>query len=190
MKKLFSEIPQICGENIELRRLTHGDAEGLRELTENDEVYRMLPTFLFEKKYDDTGTVIDRLYTECLKKSLILGIFFKGEFCGLAEFYGYRPPLLKASAGYRLLPRFWGKGIATQALGLMTGYLFNETDVRIITASVIPENAASAAVLKKNGFRCTLRSVPENWGHPLPTLADKWLKISDGHNRDYTFRHD
>ena len=106
MKKLFSDIPCIRGENIELRRLTAGDAPGLRELTESEDVYRFLPTFLFEKKYDDAEYTISRLYDECLEKSLILGIFSGGEFCGLAEFYGYRPAFLKMCVGYRLLPRF------------------------------------------------------------------------------------
>ena len=187
MNKLFDDISLICGGDIELRRLTHTDAAGLSELTESPEVYRYLPTFLFEKQYDDPQETINRLYGECLKKSLILGIFRNGRFCGLIELYGCRAPLLKVSVGYRLLPRCWGQGTATKALELMTGHLFNETLVRIITASVIPENKASAGVLKKNGFRCVLRSVPENWGHPLPTPADKWIRMATGYGRIYRF---
>lgn len=38
------------------------------------------------------------MYDECLEGSLILGIFSGGEFCGLAEFYGYRAPCLKRTA--------------------------------------------------------------------------------------------
>jgi ribosomal-protein-alanine N-acetyltransferase len=190
MEKLFHEIPVIRGENLELRKLEPADAGSLKKLTGSDEVYRYLPTFLFEKKYEDAEYAISRMYTEGLKKSLILGVFSGGEFCGLAEFYGYRAPLLKISVGYRLLPGFWGKGIATAVLGLMADYLFNETPVRIITASVIPDNTASAGVLKKNGFRCAAHSVPENWGHALPTIADKWIKTASGYHRGYRFRQD
>lgn len=49
MKKLFSEIPTIKGERVTLRAMTLDDADGLRELTEDEEVYRYLPTFLYEK---------------------------------------------------------------------------------------------------------------------------------------------
>ena len=42
-----------------------------------------------------------------------------GDFCGLAEFYGYRDQLHKVSVGYRLLERHWGKGIATETLRLI-----------------------------------------------------------------------
>ncbi len=91
--------------------------------------------------------------------------------------------------GYRFLPRCRGRGIATKTLRLLTGYLFSETDIRIVTASVMPENRASAGVLQKNGFRCVLRAVPENWGYPLPTAADKWIRTAAG-SRGYNFRAD
>ena len=187
MKKLISEIPSIRDGHLELRQLTQRDADALRELTESEEVYRYLPTFLFEKKYDDPEEVIRRLYNECLEESLILGVFSDEEFCGLAEVYGYRAPLLKVSVGYRFLPRFWGKGIATEVLGLVVNYLFHETNVKIISASVMPENHSSARVLQKNNFRLIARSVPENWGHALPTLADKWLKTAAGEHDAYSF---
>ena len=61
MKKLFSEIPYIEGNGIILRKITQDDADSLRELTESEAVYRYLPTFLFEKKYDSIEYVIDHL---------------------------------------------------------------------------------------------------------------------------------
>lgn len=74
-KNLFSEIPVLIGERVTLRALTRRDAEGLRKLTKSEEVYRYLPAFLFEKRYGDAEYVIDHLYDECLKESLILGVF-------------------------------------------------------------------------------------------------------------------
>lgn len=187
-KKLFSEIPCLAGERIALKRLTAGDAGGLSKLTHNEEVYKYLPTYLFEKKYDDPAYVIDRLYDECLKESLILGVYMDNEFCGLAEIYGYRAPLLKASVGYRLLPKCWGKGIATETLGLLVEYLLEETDVEVITASTMIENKASAGVLKKNGFKRVARGVLENWGYQKPTVTDKWLRTGVGYRRQYRFQ--
>ena len=78
-------------------------------------------------------------------------MFRDEEFCGLAEMYGYRDPVHKISVGYRLLERCWGQGIASEALGLMIDYLYNETDIEIITASTMVENLASARVLQKTG---------------------------------------
>ena len=80
-------------------------------------------------------------------------------------------------------------GIAAQTVTLMTDYLFTETDTELVTASTMVENAASARVLEKNGFLRIAR-VPEDWGYPRLTVADKWVRrnhrknaITDGINR-------
>ena len=177
-KKLFSEIPRMEGERLVLKEVTMADAPALRELTENPRVYRYLPTFLFEKKYPDAETVISRLYDECWRDSIILGIYAGEAFCGLAELYGYREPIRKISVGYRLPERCWGKGIASEALGMMIDYLYNRTDIEIVTASTMVENLASAGVLKKNGFWCIAHSVPEDWGYPRPVKTDKWIRTA------------
>ena len=176
MKKLFSEIPCLKSERLILRGLIPQDAPALAELTNSPNVYRYLPTFLFEKKYPDAGEVIRRLYDECLKESIILGIFENGSFCGLAEFYGHRDEIHKISVGYRLLESCWGRGIASEALKLMVDYLYGETDIEIITASTMIENAASARVLTKNGFDLVVHAVGEDWGYDEPTISDKWIR--------------
>ncbi|WP_330054932.1 GNAT family N-acetyltransferase [Ruminococcus sp.] len=174
-KKLFSELPTLTGDGITLRPLNIGDTCSLKELTEDNEVYRYLPTFLFEKKYENTEEVICRMYDEGLKESIILGIFRDGAFCGLAEMYGYRDDIHKISVGYRLIKRWWGKGIAKKALGLMISYLNDETDIEIITASSMVENKASAAVLRKNNF-ILVTTAKEDWGYDKPISAHKWIR--------------
>ena len=124
MKKLFSEIPYIKSERLVLRKIEETDAAGLSELAHSPNVYRYLPTFLYERKYDDIQYVIRRLYDECFKDSIILGVFMEEEFCGLAEIYGYRENTHKASIGCRFLERYWGKGIATETVGALVRYLF------------------------------------------------------------------
>ncbi len=176
MKKLFSEIPYIQNEHLTLKRLTESDADALQELVNSDIVYRYLPTFLFERKYEDINYVIRHLYDECWKESIILGIFCDGAFCGLAEMYGFRDEYHKISIGYRLSECFWGKGIASEALSMMVDYLYNETDIEIITASTMVENIASACVLRKNGFDLVVHGVDEDWGYNTPTVVDKWIR--------------
>ena len=175
-KKLFSEIPDLRRGRFALKGLTGADRSGLQELVDNENVYRYLPTFLFEKKYRDIGYVIDHLYDECWKESIILGVFMDDDFCGLAEMYGYRDSVHKISVGYRLLERCWGKGIASAALGMMIDYLYDETDIEIITASTMIENQASANVLRKNGFDMVVHAVDEDWGYDHPTVTDKWIR--------------
>ena len=176
MKNLFSEVPALESESLILRRLTGADVPGLKELVEDREVYRYLPTFLFEQKYDDVEKVIRKLYDECLRESLILGIFRENEFCGLIELYGLRAEIRKVSIGYRLLRRYWGQGIASGALKTMVDYLYGSTATEIITASTMVENRVSARVLEKNGFQVVVEGVDEDWGYPEATKADKWIR--------------
>lgn len=175
-QQFFTRIPYLSRGNIVLKEITLKDKGGLCELRDNPKVYRYLPVFLFEKRYEDPEYVIRHLYDECLKESLILGIFTDDELAGLVELYGYRNEIRKISVGYRLSERFWGKGIATCVLGMMVDYLYNEAGIEIITASTMPENKASERVLKKNGFELVTRNSPEDWGYKEPTLADKWIR--------------
>lgn len=173
--ELFSDPPILPGRNLCLRPLELRDTEALQRLTKQDAVYRYLPTFLFEKKYE-ASEVIRRLYVEGLKESLILGIFQENLFCGLAEIYGYRATIHKASVGYRLLREMWGRGIATEALCLMVQELLVNRGIEIITASTMIENRASAYVLGKNGFTLVSHAVDEDWGFDTPTSVDKWIR--------------
>ena len=149
-------------------------------MAHSDVVYRCLPTFLYEQKYPDIHRVMDGLYDECLREFLILGIFLmEGEnFCGLAEMYGPRNAIHKISIGYRLAEPYWSKGIASDTVSLMTGYLFRKAGIKITTASTMIENKASAQVLKKNGFTLVYHNVTEDWGYEAPTATDKWLLLS------------
>ncbi len=189
--KLFDEIPYLSDERIELKRLVISDALKLKELTDNENVYRYLPTFLFEKQFDDPGEAIEKLYEELFRnrESLILGIFLRegeggggsdtdnrGTFCGLAEYYGFKDELHKTCLGYRLSESFWGRGIASGTVKLMIDYLYFRTDTEIITASTMVENKASERVLTKNGFIMTSRAVEEDWGYEKPTITDKWFR--------------
>ena len=158
-----------------LQAVTRADTDALKEFIASPSVCRYLPTFLFERKYDDVLYVIDHLYDECLEESLILGVYDEEGFGGLAEFYGYRPEFKKISLGCRFAERCWGRGIGTETVLLMVQYLQNNTDIDIITASTMVENKGSAGILKKLGFSLVAHAAPEDWGFEEPAVVDKWM---------------
>ena len=57
-----------------------------------------------------------------------------------------------AEIGYWLGEPFWGRGIATEALGAMTEYAFEHFDICRLEAGVFEWNPASMRVLEKNGY--------------------------------------
>lgn len=57
-----------------------------------------------------------------------------------------------AEVGYWVGEKFWGKGIATEAVRQMTEYAFYYFDLVRLYAEVFETNKASMRVLEKNGY--------------------------------------
>ena len=57
-----------------------------------------------------------------------------------------------AEIGYSLVPAYWGRGLAREAVGLVIDYLFDVEGYRRICADTDPDNAASNALLTRLGF--------------------------------------
>ncbi len=176
IRELFPEVPTIKGERVVIRRLREADAEELRQLADSAAVNRYLPTFLLEQQTNDMQGLIRHLYDDLMEESLFLGVFIGEEFYGLMELYGYKGALRKISVGCRLSESSWGKGISTEATGLIVDYLYSHTPIEIITASSMIENHASANVLRKCGFTLVSHGVEEDWGYDAPVLVDKWIR--------------
>lgn len=70
-------------------------------------------------------------------------------FCGVK----YLPEIDETDLGYRLIPNYWGKGIATEASKAILEHAFNDLNLKRIVATVYPENTASTRVLKKLNFQ-------------------------------------
>lgn len=70
-----------------------------------------------------------------------------------------------AEIGYWLGEPYWGKGIASDALALMTNYAFHTLNYHRLFAGVFVSNPASARVLEKTGYKqesCMRGSVLKN----------------------------
>ncbi|MGF1468865.1 MAG: GNAT family N-acetyltransferase [Sandaracinaceae bacterium] len=55
--------------------------------------------------------------------------------------------------GYRLLPAYWGRGLATEAARACVEFGFRTLGLESIIGLVLPDNAASRRVLEKVGMR-------------------------------------
>ena len=54
--------------------------------------------------------------------------------------------------GFHFLPKFWGKGLATEGAQIVIAYAFGPLALKGLFAGHHPENTASARVLQKLGF--------------------------------------
>ncbi|WP_271855699.1 GNAT family N-acetyltransferase [Patiriisocius marinus] len=74
--------------------------------------------------------------------------------------------------GYRFLPEYWGKGIATEASKPILKFAFEDKKLAEVIATVYPENSASTAVLKKLGFQHI-----ETKTYPEETTTLDWYSL-------------
>jgi len=64
----------------------------------------------------------------------------------------YLPELNETDIGFRFLPKYWGRGIATEASNEIIKYGFEVLNLSRIIGIAMPENKASNKVLKKIGL--------------------------------------
>lgn len=166
---------RIENDRLVIRSLKNRDLKRLEALRCDQRVYRYLPTFLTELQgtTEEAMKTIQQM-TLYKDRQCILGVYEKtapSVLIGLAELYDFKPSGKVISLGYRFLPEYWGKGIASSCVCALLNYVQRNTDVELVTAHVIPENKASVQCLLKNGFKYLLTK-PENWGYSQPTVAE------------------
>ena len=71
---------------------------------------------------------------------------------GVISVYYYKPEHNKAEIGFWLLPQFWNKGIASEALKAAILYWKKERGLHRLEGFVEEGNTASSKLLEKAGF--------------------------------------
>lgn len=59
----------------------------------------------------------------------------------------------RAEIGIALGTRAWGRGFATEALGLLLGFSFESLDLHRLEADIDPQNERSLRLFERHGFR-------------------------------------
>ena len=137
---------------VALRRFRTGDSERLVELGDNPNVCRFLAN-RFPSPYRPADADAWITATASETRPCNFAIEFEGTLIGGI---GLEP--LKdmhagtAELGYWLGEPYWGKGLATRAVRLMTDHAFGELLFVRLQAIVIEKNNASMRVLEKAGF--------------------------------------
>jgi len=137
---------------ISLRGYTLEDLERLVALASNKNVSRYLvDTFPYPYTEEDGRYWIDSGSREngSITKVIELSGLFVGSV-GLTPKIGWESHV--AEIGYWVAEDFWGKGIATSALEMMTKLAFTELEFRKLMAPVLEPNIASMRVLEKCGY--------------------------------------
>jgi len=135
---------------VVLRTLESKDVELLVEYLNNENVTRYLTTRIpqpYTPKdaswWVQTGS----------KTGITRAIDIDEDFVGVIGItIGEYENLRSAAIGYWVSEKYWGKGVATEAVGQMTDYVFSNTEIVRLFAPVFNPNRASMRVLEKCGY--------------------------------------
>jgi len=139
---------------IQLRRWAASDKESLVRYANNRNIWiNMMDVFPHPYTEEDGARWLARVATEQAKPTR-LAIDLDGEAIGGV---GVTPmtdvDCKTANISYWLGEPFWGRGIATYALKLLTAYAFANFDLERLQAGVFEWNPGSARVLEKAGYQ-------------------------------------
>lgn len=157
----------LCSERIGFRWWTPDDFAIAKDLWGDPSVTR-----LFAKLPLSDSQIHERLQTEMERATT-----YKMQYWPMFELSsgvhvgcgGLRPHRERIyELGFHLRPKFWGKGLATEAGKTLIAYGFNELGAGAIFAGHHPDNSASRSVLLKLGFEETGNEYYEPTGlfHP------------------------
>jgi ribosomal-protein-alanine N-acetyltransferase len=140
----------IAGDRIALRAPLLDDAGALFTVVASDpEVTRYL-SWLPHRTVDETRSVITGLFNIGVDHTWLIILRRSGELIGQIGYLVTAPHAVQV--GYALGRRFWGHGLAGEALQLVVDQLRDNPALYRVAASVHPDNHRSARVLERAGF--------------------------------------
>jgi [ribosomal protein S5]-alanine N-acetyltransferase len=145
--------PRLEGRQVWLRPLRRTDGVALAPLLRDRRATRWLPP----RVRSETGPeFVRRVLAEQRRgggPAFTIVDRASEEVVGQIRLIGLSRLERRAEVGYWLRRRSWGKGYATEALGLVCAHAFTSLELHRLEARVVRGNLASARVLEKSGFR-------------------------------------
>jgi len=178
---LFDTFPYLEDDTLIIQKMTENDLAALEEISWNENIYRYIPPFLYQKSSKVLLTAIGHMGGRDFekKKKIIAGVYLKSNpdhLIGLAQMFDYSKRANQITIGYMINEAYWNQGITTKMVKRMMDYLHEEQQIKSLYAYVMPENQYSGKVLQKNGFvKQTDQKEEHNWGGKERVLVDVYV---------------
>jgi RimJ/RimL family protein N-acetyltransferase len=139
-------------QDVVLRVLKDTDVPAIARLLNNKKIWDNVRDYIPHPYTEQDGKEFVQ-FTQAENPPLTFAITYQGEFCGvigLVKLVNEQRHV--AEIGYWLGEPFWGKGIMSQALELITAYAFEQLKLIRIQTIVFEYNVGSMRVLEKCGY--------------------------------------
>jgi ribosomal-protein-alanine N-acetyltransferase len=152
-------------DRLLLREFVEEDAEAFFKLNSDPEILRFVPDKPLLNVEQARQMLADHPIADYRKYGFGRGACIlksTGEQIGFAGLK-YLEELGEVDVAYRLLPKYWGQGLATEAALASVRFGFADLGLKRIIGLVMRENIASARVLEKTGLHYI--ETATFWGH-------------------------
>lgn len=158
-------IFKIEGNRIDLREFQISDLDAIYNITLQPEIAEYLPDWIAGKEQRREWLIKyeipeNRAFVESIPKIganiLRMAIVLKetNEVIGwIVSGNKDEVPEPNREVGYGISNKFTGKGYATEAVKLLSSFIFENTDTEELIAIVLPRNLGSNRVIQKSGFK-------------------------------------
>jgi RimJ/RimL family protein N-acetyltransferase len=179
------ELPRLVGSRVDLRWLTSEDAPALLDVFGDPEVMEFWSSPPLQN-LDDARKLIEGIHRLFASRGLFQwGVCLRdtGEVIGTCTLLNLDPPHRRAEVGFALRRSAWGRGLGTEAVGLLLRFAFESLQAHRLEADVDPNNERSLRLLERHGFRRE-GYLRERWHHLgrihdaifLGLLRSDWLR--------------
>jgi len=138
-----------------LRPLKMSDKKALVENVNNKKITDRLLVVPYPYTLKDAEKWIRRCQRNLRKKvknNIVFGIEINGKVVGSIGIHDIAKEH-KATIGYWLGEKYWGSGIMSEVIKIISNFCFKELKLKRVEAGVFLFNPASKRVLEKNGFK-------------------------------------
>lgn len=134
---------------LSLKEFTVADVDDFMEWATDDEVTKYMMWSSYSSREEAEKFILTVVQPHPWFKAICLGEKVVGS---ITLDKGKGSHCCKAEAGYVVARKYWGQGLATQAVKLAVRNGFADLNVERIEAFVDPDNVSSQRVLDKSGF--------------------------------------
>lgn len=153
-EQLFSQFPVLKNDRFILREIKLSDAENFFHYMTNSHVSKFLSAEDLPK--DLAGAVSELGYWRSLfitHRSIYWGIEIDNRLVGTCGYNNWSRVHKKCEISYDLSYQYWGKGIMTEVIAIITEFAFKKMLVNRVQATAAIDNIGSIRVLEKNEFK-------------------------------------
>jgi ribosomal-protein-alanine N-acetyltransferase len=150
----FATFPVLETERLTLRALTPEDADTVFRIMGDPQVMRYFGSPPMKTRDDAVRRIAGIAADFAERAGIRWGIEERasGLLVGSGGFWRIDTTHQRAEIGYELAPEHWGKGVMTEAIGVMLDFGFTVLRLHSVEAQIHPANTGSQRVLEKLGF--------------------------------------